>query len=616
MRTFAQDPKALQQTTLARSMRPARVRNGEVRREPGDNSENAKSDASAAPTSRFGHDYTGIPAHASTPVTAQPGAVLRRKCSACARDEEGEGVVRRQPDASAGAPQRDLGGAPIGDGLLRSPGQPLGGEVRAMLEPGFGRSLGNVRVRADADAARAADSLHARAFTVGSSIWFGAGEYRPETRDGRRLLAHEVAHTVQQAGGPVGAQGKLTIGRTDDPAERAADDAADAVLRGERASLATGGAAAIRRQPKPGAPDCAATSTGTNTATVKCGDREFRVTATPVPERGPATHFGATPDIDATDISLDVSICRGGTEVRIKPSVNLPAALRTAIGNVISNGSIGNVTIKPRAQITWLQSKQFEVSITGGPDIDTSGRVTGGTIGGAIDTGDVKIGGNVILGPGGTPTGGGITIGSSTKPKPVDCHDEHMVLQLSCESVTRTPGSPAVPGTAPKAADEQLDIFFEYMNTKIREGELPSQDRLDELAAQGARVVSIDGFASPEGPRKPGPGFIGNNRLSANRADTAEQWLRRHAPQLIPPGYSAGATVGQGEIGPPDVNGREPAVPATDVTYPSLRKATIHLTRTIPGTPGKPATPGITNTEGVDCPEDVKRAARKVLRTP
>src|SRR6202040_3195273 len=99
--------------------------------------------------------------------------------------------------------------------------------------------------------------------------------------------------------------------RTDDPAEKAADDAADAVLRGARASLPTGAVTAVRRQPKDGAPECKATSTGPSTATVKCGDREFRVTATPVTERRPATHVTATPDIDATDISLDVSICRG-----------------------------------------------------------------------------------------------------------------------------------------------------------------------------------------------------------------------------------------------------------------------------------------------------------------
>jgi hypothetical protein len=550
---------------------------------------------------------------APEPVIAPAPAQLQRKCAAC--EEEEPRKLRARPAASpvAGGSEAPA----IVHEVLGSTGQPLDPSARALMEPRFGRDFADIRVHADTAAGESARAIGALAYASANHIVFASGQYDPHSDHGRHLLAHELAHTVQQASEPIGAQATLTIGRSDDPSERAADAAADAVLRGERAPVGSGAAAVVRRQPQGGPRDCAATKTDSSTATVKCGDREFRVTATPVTERHPATHVTATPDIDATDISLKVSICRGGTEVRILPSVNLPGAFRTAIGNAISSGSIGNVTVKPRAQITWLQSKQFEVSITGGPDIDVgSGQVTGGTVGGAVDTGGVKIGGNVILGPDGKPIGGGITIGSSTKPKAVDCHDENVVLQLSCESVTRTPGIAAVPGTDPKAVDEQLEIFFEYMSTKIREGELPSQARIDELTAQGARVVSIDGFASPEGPRKPGPEFIGNNKLSANRADTAEAWLRRHAPQLIPATYTSGSTVGQGEIGPADVNGREPAAPAQDITYPSLRKATIHLTHTIPGTPGRPATPDTSKTNSVDCPDDVKRAARKVLRNP
>lgn len=183
MRTFAQNPKALQPITRAKPTIPARLQNRELHPIPQNaNTEERKGDSATTAIGPFGHDFSRIPVHAATPATPQSGvttgAILRRKCSACAesaREEESDGVIRRQPDAATGAPQSDLGGVSIG-GPLPSPGQPLGGEVRAMLEPEFGRSLGDVRVRADADAARAADSLHARAFTVGSSIWFGAGE--------------------------------------------------------------------------------------------------------------------------------------------------------------------------------------------------------------------------------------------------------------------------------------------------------------------------------------------------------------------------------------------------------------------------------------------------------
>ena len=61
--------------------------------------------------------------------------------------------------------------------------------------------LGDVRVHTDATAARSASALGARAYTVGTDVVFGAGQYRPGTRAGDRLLAHELVHVVQQAAG-------------------------------------------------------------------------------------------------------------------------------------------------------------------------------------------------------------------------------------------------------------------------------------------------------------------------------------------------------------------------------------------------------------------------------
>lgn len=83
-----------------------------------------------------------------------------------------------------------------------SGGRPLEDGVRAELERKLGHDLGSVRVHAGAEAARAADRLDAAAFTWGQDIVFGPGQYRPQMPAGRRLLAHEVAHTVQQRGGP------------------------------------------------------------------------------------------------------------------------------------------------------------------------------------------------------------------------------------------------------------------------------------------------------------------------------------------------------------------------------------------------------------------------------
>src|SRR5262249_34883118 len=70
------------------------------------------------------------------------------------------------------------------------------------FEPRFGRSFDGVRVHAGGTAAEAASSIDAKAFTIGQTIAFGAGEYAPESQTGRELLAHELVHVVQQRRGP------------------------------------------------------------------------------------------------------------------------------------------------------------------------------------------------------------------------------------------------------------------------------------------------------------------------------------------------------------------------------------------------------------------------------
>jgi hypothetical protein len=70
---------------------------------------------------------------------------------------------------------------------------------RKYFESRFGYSFGDVRLHSGAQAVESAQALNARAFTVGQHIFFGHGEYRPQTTEGRRLMAHELAHTVQQS---------------------------------------------------------------------------------------------------------------------------------------------------------------------------------------------------------------------------------------------------------------------------------------------------------------------------------------------------------------------------------------------------------------------------------
>ncbi|MCI0337072.1 MAG: DUF4157 domain-containing protein [Acidobacteria bacterium] len=83
---------------------------------------------------------------------------------------------------------------------LRSGGQPLSTSVRAYFEPRFGYDFGEVRVHTDGRAAESARAVNALAYTLGRDVVFGSGQYAPETSNGRKLLAHELAHIVQQRG--------------------------------------------------------------------------------------------------------------------------------------------------------------------------------------------------------------------------------------------------------------------------------------------------------------------------------------------------------------------------------------------------------------------------------
>jgi hypothetical protein len=99
---------------------------------------------------------------------------------------------------------------------LRGGGHPLSEAERAFFEPRFGFDFSKVRIHADERGARAAEALHARAFTVGNNIVFGRGEYAPETESGQWLLGHEMTHVAQQASGAVaGPQCKLVINPTE-----------------------------------------------------------------------------------------------------------------------------------------------------------------------------------------------------------------------------------------------------------------------------------------------------------------------------------------------------------------------------------------------------------------
>jgi hypothetical protein len=159
---------------------------------------------------RVSEEVMRIPAPEPS-LTAAPPRVSR-KCAAC---EEEEGQALQPKRAGSSAP---TGGAPgIVHEVLRSPGVPLDPATRAFFEPRFGHDFGRVRVHIDARAAESTRLVNAHAYTVGRNIVFAPGRFAPRTVPGRRLLAHELAHTIQQSavGRPAGVADVLQ--RQEDP---------------------------------------------------------------------------------------------------------------------------------------------------------------------------------------------------------------------------------------------------------------------------------------------------------------------------------------------------------------------------------------------------------------
>ncbi|HMB51828.1 MAG TPA: DUF4157 domain-containing protein [Thermoanaerobaculia bacterium] len=123
-------------------------------------------------------------------------------------------AVQRSAAAGGGGRQLGLGsGGGAGRQLGLGSGRPLGDAVRRRLEAGAGRDFSGVRVHTGERADELARGFSARAFTLGGDVAFARGEFRPASRDGLRLLAHELTHTAQQGASPArAAASPMTVG--------------------------------------------------------------------------------------------------------------------------------------------------------------------------------------------------------------------------------------------------------------------------------------------------------------------------------------------------------------------------------------------------------------------
>lgn len=131
-------------------------------------------------------------------VSMSAAPMLSRKCAKCATCEDEEQMLHRE---ATGAAMAGDTAPPIVDAVLSAPGRALDPATHDFMASRFGADFSDVRVHTDAQAAQSAAAVEARAYTVGRNVVFASGQYDPLGTSGRHLLAHELAHVVQQNDG-------------------------------------------------------------------------------------------------------------------------------------------------------------------------------------------------------------------------------------------------------------------------------------------------------------------------------------------------------------------------------------------------------------------------------
>ena len=241
MRTFAQKPKAPQQVIPAKPTIPGRAHFGQspevnsilhLHRAVGNqvlqrmlqtHAEELNTGSATTASTRFAHDFSRIPVHSSAPRGLQPKLMVNMPGDIYEQEADriaDQVMATPAHHAVSGTPPRiqrfsgqsngqiDVAPASV-DQTLTSPGRPLEPTLRQDMEKRFGYDFSRVRVHSDAAAQQSARDVNAHAYTVGHDIVFGARQYVPNTGRGAWLLAHELAHVVQQqaiAQSPVGIQ--------------------------------------------------------------------------------------------------------------------------------------------------------------------------------------------------------------------------------------------------------------------------------------------------------------------------------------------------------------------------------------------------------------------------
>ncbi len=469
----------------------------------------------------------------------EPG-MMQRKCAHC-EDEEKKGKLQMKPLAAV--IRRSSGGegtstvsseVSAGIGATRGQGSGMSENTQHFMESRFGADFSNVRIHTGDYAASMSRDLNAQAFTVGNDIYFNNGKYSPDTDSGRRLLAHELTHTLQQgASGPDARRkpGHLPISN---PVIRRAPD---------KSAGTTDGPVMLRswRDGK---------STITRSVTRKM--KRCKCAGT----NDPLTGWFYNPDL--RNLALVFSYCKGSTraDMYVKLKDNIPDVI--VGGKDAQVTGTGGVTVtfptgKDTSQIT-VEGKGTNVGAGAGPRAIPDGKPGGGVsvdlnlglgnvgnqplrVKGHFDYlhyGDVKGGVNpnmwdVNLGAqlgqhglsadvnqtGGLPTTYGLKYSFSfdkpAAPKRPDCVNSTCIcpppiVEYTCEdSKQEDDTKPETPKPAPP--EDFLHYFKYYTTNEPDDADLKEQNKnnlklVQDKVKEGYAVQYVRGYASPEGKEK------------------------------------------------------------------------------------------------------------------
>src|SRR5215831_7508326 len=161
---------------------------------------------------------------------------VQRKCDACAIGDEGK---KLQGMAAGGGAVAQKAAPAIVHEVLRSPGQPLDAGTRAYMEPRFGHDFSQVRLHTDAKAAESARAVNAIAYTVGRDVVMQPDQQMQSGQSSQLLLAHELAHVVQQGNRKASMPEPIAVNPASDAAEHEAEELARTSVHGGRVPEAT-----------------------------------------------------------------------------------------------------------------------------------------------------------------------------------------------------------------------------------------------------------------------------------------------------------------------------------------------------------------------------------------